>query len=148
MVQAMATLTIGKTAQQAGVGVETIRFYERNGLIEQPLKPHEGGYRTYPGATIRTIRFIRQAQGLGFSLREIKDLLVLRAAPDTDCADIRKQASAKLIEVERKIRQLEEIGSALKSVIASCPSRGGLDDCSIIGALESPALENAKHRTN
>ncbi len=135
----METLTISKTARQAGVGVETIRFYERKGLIRQPLKPRNGGYRTYPDETVRRIRFIRQAQRLGFSLREIEELLTLRAAPGADCADIQKQAKAKLEEVKNKIGELEKIGSALRAVIASCPSRGGLDGCSIIGALENPA---------
>jgi len=133
----METLTISKAAELAGVGVETIRFYERKGLIAQPLKPRDGGYRTYPDETVQRIRFVRQAQELGFSLREIEELLALRAAPGTDCADIRKRASAKLEEVERKIGQLEKMGSALQAVIASCPSRGGLDGCSIIEALEA-----------
>ncbi len=142
----METLTISKAANHAGVNVETIRFYERKGLIVQPLKPRDGGYRTYPNETIQRIRFIRQAQELGFSLREIEELLTLRAEPDTDCADVRKRASAKLEEVERKIVQLEKIGSALQTVIASCPSRGGLDSCSIIEAMENPALKSRKHQ--
>lgn len=142
----MKTLTISKAARQAGVGVETIRFYERKGLIEQPPTPGGGGYRTYPNETVQRILFIRQAQELGFSLREIDELLSLRATPGTDCAAIRKRASAKLQEVERKVRQLEKIGSALKTVIASCPSHGGLDSCSIIEALERPAVMNSGRR--
>ncbi len=138
----MKTLTISKAARQAGVGVETIRFYERKGLIEQPSTPGNGGYRIYPNETVQKILFIRQAQELGFSLREIDELLSLRSTPGTDCADIRKRASAKLEEVERKAHQLAKIGSALKTVIASCPSHGGLDGCSIIEALEKPAVKD------
>jgi MerR family transcriptional regulator, copper efflux regulator len=134
---AMGNLTIGKIAQQTGVGVETIRFYERKGLIAQPLKPQDGGYRIYSSEIVQKVRFIRQAQELGFSLREIKELLALRADPGSDCADIRGHASEKLEEVEIKIAQLEKIGNALRTVIASCPSRGALEGCSIIAAMES-----------
>ncbi len=138
----MGKTTIGKAARQAGVGVETIRFYERKGLIRQPLKPLDGGPRLYPEETVHRIRFIRQAQELGFSLREIAELLDLRAAPDADCADIRQRASVKLEEVEAKIAQLQQIGQALRRVIAACPSRGGLEGCSIIDALENPKHPN------
>ncbi|HER26516.1 MAG TPA: MerR family transcriptional regulator [Rhodospirillales bacterium] len=134
----METMTISRAARQARVGIETIRFYERRGLIEQPLKPRDGGYRDYPVETIQKICFIRQAQEIGFSLRETKELLALRAAPGTDCADVRKQASEKLEEVERKIGQLKKMGTALKTVIAACPSSGQLDGCSIIEMLENP----------
>jgi len=140
----MEILTISKAAIQAGVGVETIRFYERKGLIRQPLKPQNSGYRNYPSDTVKTIRFIRQAQELGFSLREIEELLALKADPATDCADVRERAIEKLEEVERKISQLNKMGSALKSVIASCPSRGGLDGCSIMEALESSSSESER----
>ncbi len=137
----MENLTISKTAREAGVGVETIRFYERKGLIKQPLKPRDGGFRTYSGKIIQQVRFIRHAQELGFSLREIEELLTLRANPKSDCADVRKRASEKLQEVERKIDQLQKMGSALSKVIAACPSQGVLDDCSIIEAMENPAVE-------
>ena len=138
----MDNLTISKTARRAGVGVETIRFYERKGLIEQPLKPRDGGYRTYSNEIVKKIRFIRHAQELGFSLREIEELLNLRADPRSDCADVRERASEKLQEVERKIAHLQKMGSALNKVIAACPSQGALDGCSIIEAMENPLLEN------
>ncbi|MFV2091892.1 MAG: MerR family DNA-binding protein [Hyphomicrobiales bacterium] len=133
----MENLTIAKAARVAGVGVETIRFYERKGLIEQPLKPQSGGFRTYPSATIHRITFIQQAQDLGFSLREIEELLALKADPGTDCSDVRKRASVKLQEVQNKVARLEMMGTALKSVIAACPSSGSLEGCSILGAMES-----------
>jgi MerR family transcriptional regulator, copper efflux regulator len=133
----MKTLTIGQAAQKAGVGVETIRFYERKGLIKQPLRPISGGYRAYSSEIIRRIRFIRQAQELGFSLKEVADLLGLRADPGSDCAAVQIRARQKLDEVERKVAQLQEIGAALQQVIAACPSRGGLDGCSIIAAMEN-----------
>ena len=90
--------TIGKAAKLAGVGVETIRFYERRGLIAQPLKPASGGFRDYPPDTLAQIRFIREAQELGFSLAEAAQLLTLRADPKADCAQVQRRAEAKLDE--------------------------------------------------
>jgi MerR family copper efflux transcriptional regulator len=121
----MSDLTIARAAGTAGVGVETIRFYERRGLIEQPRKPAGGGFRKYDADTIARIRFIRQAQELGFSLREIQDLLSLRADPGADCADVRTRAIAKRDEVERKITELGRIRAALDALIATCPGRRG-----------------------
>lgn len=130
----MANLTIGKAANAASVRIATIRFYERRGLIAQPCKP-DSGYRTYPPETVTRIRFIRQAQGIGFSLKEINDLLSLQARPDAACGDVRERAQAKRAEVERKIDQLIRIRDALDVLIASCPGRGALRSCSILGAL-------------
>ena len=128
--------TISKAARKAGVGVETIRFYERKGLIEQPPKPRYGGYRMYPVETIERIKFIREGQELGFSLREIDELLSLRADPSSDCGDVRKRAQRKLAEVNDKITQLECIRAGLEQVIAACPGKGALRACSIMEALE------------
>ena len=100
----MRDLTIGKAARDAGVGVETIRFYERQGLIEQPSKGP--GYRTYAPEVVARIRFIRQAQRIGFSLKETQELLALRANPNTDCAAMREQAEHKIAEVDEKITGL------------------------------------------
>jgi len=132
---AMRAQTIGEAARQAGVGVETIRFYERRGLIERPLKPQGSGFRTYPAEQVRRIKFIRQAQQIGFSLKEIRELLALRADPKADCSMVRQQAVGKLEEVRHKIEQLHRIGSALEGLIAVCPGRGGLQACSILDTL-------------
>ncbi len=131
----MRATTIGKAAREAGVGVETIRFYERRGLISQPPKTRDAGFRVYPEETVRHVRFIRQAQELGFSLREIHELLSLRAAPEADAGDVRARATAKLDEVCRKIEQLRRIRAALEDLIAACPGRGALRTCSIMEAL-------------
>lgn len=131
----MTQMTIGEAARRAGVGVETIRFYERKKLIAQPLKPAGGGYRVYPEETVEGIRFIRQAQELGFSLREIVDLLSLRADPQADSADVRTRALLKLTEVEHKISQLKHMRVALKTVIAACPGQGTVECCSILEAM-------------
>lgn len=134
------TTTIGKAAKQAGVGVETIRFYERQGLIAQPPKPAAGGFRDYPGATLARVRFIREAQELGFSLHEIAELLSLRADPKADCGAVQRRAEAKLAEVGKKIERLEEIGAALGRLIDACPGKGALGACSILETMEGPGV--------
>ncbi len=128
-------MKIGDLARKAGVGVETVRFYERKGLIEQPVKPN-GGVRLYPEDVARRIRFIRQAQALGFSLRETEELLALQAIPSSDCADVRDRARAKLDEVNEKITQLHRIEVALERLIDACPGQGALRSCSIMEVLE------------
>ncbi len=131
----MKALTISKAARAAGVGVETVRFYERQALVEQPPKPLGSGVRTYSPEMVARIRFIKEAQQIGFSLREVRELLTLRADPSADCSDVREQAVAKLEEVRRKIEQLRQIGGALETLIAACPGRGALQACSIMDAL-------------
>ena len=140
-------MTISRASRAAGVGVETIRFYERKGLIRQPPKPTASGFRQYPDATIKRIQFIRQARAIGFSLREIAELLELRANPSADAGDIRSRATTKLRNVEEKIKELKRIRDALESLIAACPGRGALETCSIIEILDgndgSPAVSTA-----
>ena len=135
----MKAMTISKAARAAGVGVETVRFYERRHLIVRPSKPSDGGFRRYPPETVERVRFIRQAQGLGFALREIEELLSLRADPATDCGQVRERAVVKLEQVDEKISQLMRIRRALEVLIAACPGQGGLGDCSIIEALAAGA---------
>src|SRR6266568_1705607 len=130
----MKALTIGRAAREAGVGVETIRFYERQGLIEQPPRPHRG-VRGYSDEAISRIRFVKKAQQLGFTLREIHELLAFRADPDADCSQLREEAVAKLQNVRQKIEQLHQIGAALETLINACPGQGGLQACSILEAL-------------
>jgi MerR family copper efflux transcriptional regulator len=137
-------MTIAHAARAARVGVETIRFYERRGLIAQPQKPVSGGFREYDAGTIARIRFVRQAQELGFSLREIAELASLRADPNADCAEMRAQAIAKRDEVERKITQLEGIRAALDTLTASCPGSGALRACTILDAIEHVSAVRAR----
>ena len=127
--------TIASAARRAGVGVETIRYYERRGLIEQPRKPQSGGYRDYPEDTVERIRFIRRAQEIGFSLAEIAELLSLRADPRSDSAQVRGRAEDKLAQVNEKIAELERIRAALEGLIATCPGGGALRACSIMEML-------------
>jgi DNA-binding transcriptional MerR regulator/copper chaperone CopZ len=123
--------------------VETIRFYERRGLIKQPVRPKNGGYRFYEDAVVERIRFIRQAQELGFSLREIMELLALRADPAADCGNVRVQAMSKRQEVDRKIIQLQHMRAALDTLIAGCPGGGALCACTILDALTGHGGEKA-----
>lgn len=132
--QHMRDPTIGKAAREAGVGVGTIRFYERQGLIAQPAKG--AGYRTYPPEVIARIRFIRQAQRIGFSLKEAQELLALRADPQADCGDVRARARHKIAEVDARIAELLRVRAALEAVVASCPGHGGLGGCTILEALD------------
>jgi len=131
----MKPLTIGKVARLAGVGVETIRFYEREGLIERPPR-RASGYRQYPEETIARLRFIKRAKELGFSLREIKELLELRIAPGTRCEDIRRRANAKINDIEEKLATLRRMKEALEKLTAACSGRGPVRECPILEALE------------
>ena len=136
----MDSLTIGALAKRAGVGVETVRFYERRGLVRRPARPR-AGYRAYPDEAIGRIRFIRNAQALGFTLQEVKELLALRVTAGTSCAAVRSRASAKVADVKRRLTDLERIRMALEKLIAVCPGRGALADCTILEALDSAEVD-------
>jgi len=131
-------LTIGQVAKSSGVGVETVRFYERQGLIAEPPRT-KAGYRTYPAEVIARIRFIQRAKQLGFSLREIKELLSLRIEAGTTCDDIRRRAEAKIADIDQKIQSLQRMKKALSDLAAACRNRGPLTigECPILQALEA-----------
>ena len=131
----MKAITIGQVAKKAAVGVETVRFYEREGLLEEPART-PSGYRQFTPATVDRLVFIRRAKDLGFSLREIKDLLSLRVAPETNCAEVEKRARAKITDVEDRIRRLQRIKRTLKKLTEACASRGETNECPILEALD------------
>lgn len=144
-------MRISDAARAAGVGVETIRFYERKGLLEQPRRPVlGGGFRSYSVEAVERVRFIRQAQEIGFSLKEIKDLLSLRVDPDADCGEVRAHARTKLDEVNRKIATLTKMKAGLEVLIESCPGPGAaLGECSILEALTRSVVNGGnKERAN
>ena len=114
-------MRIGDVAKSADVGVETIRFYEQKGLIQQPLRPKSGGYRDYPSEIVRRIRFIRSAQHIGFSLNEIAELLELETGNNMQCVDIHQRAKAKRAEVQIRIDNLMRISAVLDRLIEQCP---------------------------
>ena len=129
-------LTIGEVAKRSGIGIETVRFYERKGLIAEPPRT-DSGYRQYPEEAVGRIRFIRRAKELGFALKEISELFSLRVNPDTTCVDVRKQTEFKISDVEEKIRALRRIKTALKKLAASCVGTGPASECPILEALDS-----------
>ena len=125
------TLTIGAVARRAGVGVETIRFYQHKGLLTEPPKP-DAGFRQYPPDTIDRLRFIQRAKELGFTLAEIGALLQLSAS---ECTTTRALTQQKLDAVRTKIADLRAIEAALDKLVATCKSSQPTNSCPIITAL-------------
>lgn len=128
--------TIGKVARMSGVGIETIRFYEREGLIPEPPR-RDSGYRQYPPATIERVRFVKRAKDLGFTLAEIKELLNLSVGPKATCADVKRKAVEKIKEVDAKISDLKRIRKALNRLTDQCRGKGPVSECPILENLES-----------
>jgi len=131
----MTSLTIGKVAQRAGVGIETVRFYEREGLIDVPPRG-PSGYRHFPDSVVPRLLFIRRAKELGFTLNEIKELLSLRRDPESTCADVKHRAELKIADIEDKMRSLRRMKKALVDLTDSCSGDGPMDDCPILVALD------------
>jgi MerR family copper efflux transcriptional regulator len=131
----MTTLTIGQVARAARVNVQTIRFYEREGILAAPRRSRSG-YRQYAGDTVRVVSFIKRAQELGFTLREARELLKLRAAGPARKQAVRKAAEAKVADLERRIRDLRAIKDALGHLVSECAHSGGGVACPILEALE------------
>jgi MerR family mercuric resistance operon transcriptional regulator len=132
----MSALTIGQVAKRVGIGIETIRFYERKGLIEDPPRK-ESGYRQYGEDDIERLIFIQHAKTLGFSLKEINELLSIRSRPEADSREVKEIASAKLVDIENKIRLLERMQQTLKKLVEECPGEGPTCECPILEALET-----------
>jgi MerR family mercuric resistance operon transcriptional regulator len=134
----MQSLTSLSLARAAGVNPQTIRYYERRGLIPRP--PRTGaGYRQFPPDTLRRVRFIRQAQALGFTLKEIRALLDLRVRPGIGCADIRQRAREKIQDIQQKIAALRGMEEALARLASRCRGKGPAEDCPILDALDAGA---------
>lgn len=133
-----APLTIGRLASSAGVGVETVRFYEREGLLA-PIQRRASGYRQYTEESVAVLRFIRRAKELGFTLKEIKSLLALRIDQSASRAQVRREALAKLADLETRIADLQRMQAALQRLIDKCHGSGALSGCPILEALEGHA---------
>jgi MerR family transcriptional regulator, mercuric resistance operon regulatory protein len=127
-----AELTIGRLAKAAGVNVETIRYYQRRGLIAEPDKPSLG-HRRYPREAVKRVHFIKRAQLLGFTLDEIANLLALDEA--TACAETRDLAAHKLEVIEDKLAALKSMHQALRGLLSECDSAPARAGCPIIHAL-------------
>jgi MerR family mercuric resistance operon transcriptional regulator len=134
----MKRLTIGELAKRGGVNLETIRYYEREGLIAKPPRT-SAGYRIFPDDAPRRLRFVKRAQELGFSLREIKELLALRVEPGKTRADVRLRAQAKIADIDQKLRTLRKMKNALVKLTAACHGSGSLSDCPILEGMDRGA---------
>jgi len=132
----MDELTIGEVAKQANVHIETLRYYERQGLVPRPRRS-VSNYRLYAEDTVRRVRFIKAAQELGFSLAEIRELLSLRATPKTRCAEIRQRAEAKVQAIEAKIASLQAMKQALTKLVAECSGDGPVTECPILESFDA-----------
>ena len=124
--------TISKLAKEANVGVETVRFYERKGLLEQPIKPIQG-YRQYTEQALSRVLFIKRAQYLGFTLAEISSLLILSAS---NCEDVQQLAEQKLAVIEDKLSDLLNLKESLVSLVSDCKNNPSDKDCPIIQSLQ------------
>ncbi|UHQ21427.1 heavy metal-responsive transcriptional regulator [Lysobacter sp. 5GHs7-4] len=127
-------MQIGQLAKRAGVPIDTVRYYERNGILPAPER-QASGYRAYDERDVERLRFLRRAKALGFTLVEIRDLLALSASRGDDMAGLKATASEKLADVERKLAELGRIRDGLSALIEACPGHGALERCPILAAL-------------
>lgn len=127
-------MRIGELARAAGVGVETVRFYERRGLLP-PSERAASGYRTYGAEDVARLRFIRKAKTLGFELREIGELLALREDAATSCGEVGRRAVAKVADLERRIAEVDAIRRALVRLAAECSKGGASGPCPLLRHL-------------
>jgi len=134
----MDTMGIGAIAKRAGVSIDTIRYYEKSGLLS-PAARLASGYRRYDDLQLRRLRFIREAQALGFSLNDIRDLLGL--SRQRDVSRVKRAAERKLDEVNQRIASLERVRAALSELVMACPGHGRAQDCPILRALGGGPVE-------
>lgn len=130
----MDSLRTGEVARQADVNVETLRFYEREGILPEPPR-RTSGYREYPPETVDLIRFVKRAQELGFSLREVKELLSLRSVPRRAAKRASRLVESKIAEIDHKIRDLNAMRTALDGLRCACQQNNSLTACPIIKSL-------------
>lgn len=131
----VSRMTIGKVAKASGVGIETIRFYEKEGLLEEPAR-RMSGYREYGDAVVPRLLFIRRAKELGFTLGEIRELLALRVDRRASCNKVKQQADAKIADIEAKMKSLGRMKRALVKLTEACDERAPTSACPILDALD------------
>lgn len=131
----MVTFKTGEVAEKTGVNKETVRYYERRGLIPEPER-RRSGYRIFTEEHVKRIRFIKRAQDLGFTLSGVEDLLSLRVDEHTTCADVRNRALAKKEDVDQKIAELQRIRRGLQHLTELCQGDGPTSECPILEAME------------
>jgi MerR family copper efflux transcriptional regulator len=140
MKTANGSMTVGTLAKQAGVKIDTIRYYERRGLLPKPPRTNSG-YRTFTHASVERLSFIKQAQALGFTLTEVKQLLALRLTPGMACTDVRKRAQARMADIEEKINSLHAMKRALQQLVSACTADGPASECSFLANLDQRRLQ-------
>jgi MerR family copper efflux transcriptional regulator len=128
-------LTIGAVAKRAGVAIDTIRYYEREGLLPEPAR-RPSGYRSYGEDTVAQLLFIRRAKNLGFTLEEIRELLALSVDRQRGVKAVRQRAQRRLAEIEARIAELERVRAGLAELIEACPGHGAPAQCPILRALD------------
>ena len=139
-----STLSVGQLAKRVGLNIQTVRYYEREGLLPEPERT-SGGHRLYSEEDILRLQFIQGAKDCGFTLREIADLMQMRDSDIATCTDVRERAKAKLAETEHKLKQMNTLKKHLKKLIADCPGGDvGVDCCNIISDLEKPNRKRRK----
>lgn len=131
-------MKIGELAQKAEVNIDTVRYYERQGLLPAPQRLRSG-YRQYQAQDVSRLRFVRRAKALGFTLIEIRDLLELSRHKEKDMAAMKAAAMQKLDDLESKLTELTRIRDGLETLVASCPGHGALENCPILNALSEEA---------
>lgn len=134
----MDSIGIGQLARRAGVSIDTVRYYERSGLLA-PQTRLASGYRRYGELQVSRLRFIRRAQELGFSLNDIRELLGL--SKQRDVARVKRAAEKKLADVEERLAALTRVRDGLATLVATCPGHGRAADCPILKALGEETLQ-------
>ena len=132
-------MRVGTLAKQAGVKIDTIRYYERHGLLPKAART-DSGYRMFPVTSVERLRFIKQAQALGFTLKEVKQLLALSVIPEMTCNDVRKRAQAKLADIHHKVDSLLAVKRALQQLVSACQAVGPASECSFLAKLQERSL--------
>ena len=131
-------MLIGQLADRSGVNLETIRYYERMGLLPPPPRS-ASGYREYRPNDLQRLVFLRRSRQLGFSLREVQELLNLAGQPDRVCKDVTRLAAAHVASVKAKIAELRRLQRALEKLVCACPGKARIADCGILEALADEA---------
>jgi len=134
-----SSLTIGAVAKRVGVAIDTIRFYEREGLLPEPMR-RASGYRSYGDGTIAQLRFIRRAKHLGFTLEEIRELLALSVDRQRGVKAVKQRAEKRLAAIEQRIAELQRVRDGLAQLVASCPGHGKPEECPILRALSDDEM--------
>jgi len=142
----MTFLRIGELAKRTGLGIETIRFYERKRLLKEPER-RPSGYRQYDESVVARLQFIRRTKSLGFTLGEIEELLALWFNPNTGCHHVRDKAAKKISEIDDRIKSLKEMRRSLKRVLAQCEQRGTLEECPLLDGLQKEPGKSVRKKS-